>query len=186
MKFYRMFAHTGASDYVVPGAEIQSVFKACVDSEFQYLDHGELRCSLSEEGGMTFTDFIVYSGCVPLISELFKQALDEAGVDNIFYKPVVLEDKDLKIEERYWLALAPRIECLDKAKSEIETDEDPYCDADEQIREVKKIVIKKGSNGNYKIFKLPHGYANQDIIITEELKDRLEKARLENVHFAPL
>lgn len=53
------------------------------------------------------------------------------------------------------------------------------------MQEAEKIVINDYAVGNYKIFKLAN-VTNQEIIVTEEIKNIIEKAKLENVYFAEL
>ena len=55
--------------------------------------------------------------------------------------------------------------------------------SDELLREVKKISIDVKKIGNYKIFKLPVEFENQEIVVTESLKSALEEKFLSNVHF---
>lgn len=185
MKFYTMFAQTEVSDYVMPGPELKCLKKGCEKSEFQFLDKSPLECSLAD-GGLEFPDFLIYDLTVPLISELFKQELDKAGVTNLFYKPIVFVDRELLIEEPFWLALPPRIDCLDMEKSVIEVSDNPYRDPEDLFREVTNIVIDESKVGNYQIFKMPYTYANQDIIVNENIYRRLKDSDLENINFYEL
>ena len=52
----------------------------------------------------------------------------------------------------------------------------------EKMREAKKIVINEDETGRYHIFKLA-GVVNQDIIVTETLKNVLSESSLENLYF---
>lgn len=186
MKFFRMYAEVCVEDYVEPGPELDALVPACFNSEFQFLDHSPLYCSLSDDGGTRFPDFLIYGSSVPLISERFRQALEKEGVDNLFYKSIIMADPDLGIKEYYWLALPPRIDCLDKAGSQIEVEPLPCTDEADWPRYAKTIIIAPARVGNYKIFKLPPGYENTDIIVTDSLRHALLACHLENLYFHPL
>lgn len=186
MNFYIMYGESCIEDYVKPGEEADSLLKGCQKSGFQFLDRLPLECSLSEYGGVDFPDFIIHAGCIPLVSESMRQQLDRAGVDNLFYKQVFLADELMGVREPYWLALPPRIDCLAESECAIRTAEDRFGPLGKNIREVFHIAIDPEKIGNYQIFKLPGEYENQEIIVTEELAKRLQKAGLVNVHFQKL
>ena len=104
--------------------------------------------------------------------------MDGAGVDNLFYKVVMLTDKTIGTQERYWLALPPRIRCLNRSQS-------TFVEPEATLPKVEKIVINPSKVGNYKIFCIEE-VVNRDIIITADLKATIEEAQLENVFFYPL
>lgn len=186
MKFYVMYAETCIEEYVKPGDGLKILEKACRLSEFQYLDHSPISAVVEEDGGEEFPDFLIYRKSVPLISERFRQVFDRAGVDNIFYKPVTLTHSELGQSELYFLALPPRINCLNLSESVINVEENEFAPPNELIKEVTEIVIDDDKAGNYKIFKLSPEFVNQEIIVTENLKKAVEAAQMENVYFSPL
>ena len=111
--------------------------------------------------------------------------MEQNGVNNLFYKRVYLTFASVGIREPYWLALPPRINCLDfentKKEEMIEEDVEglmPW----ERMREVNVIKISPSNVGNYKVFRLAE-VVNQHIIVTEDLKNALEKEHLENLNF---
>ena len=181
MKFYRMYANTCVEEYVKPGKSIQVLERGCLNSEFQFLDKGPLAVELSEEGGLQFPDFLL-CGCIPLVSLRFKEVLDGFDVDYLFYKQIRLFFPLLGIHSVYWLALPPRIQCLDLKKSMIDIEDNEFILPYEKMREAKKIVINEDETGRYHIFKLA-GVVNQDIIVTETLKNVLSESSLENLYF---
>ena len=185
MKFFSMYAQSSVAEYVVPGEEILQLQRGCLKSEFQFLDHTPITVPVIEDGGEEFPDFLIYAEIIPLVTENFRQILDRAGVNNLFYKPVNLT-YGARNTENYFLALPPRIDCLNFTDSVIEVEENEFAQEDELIKEVVKIVIDENKIGNYKIFKLPVGFVNQEIIVTEDLKTAIEKAELENVYFSSL
>ena len=188
MKYYIMYADTCVEDYAYPGDGINELIRGCINSEFQFLDKKPLEVELSEtEGGLVFPDFILAGTdwCVPLMSEKMKRLMEQNGVDNLFYKRVYLTFASVGIREPYWLALPPRINCLDfentKKEEMIEEDVEglmPW----ERMREVTVIKIIPSNVGNYKVFRLAE-VVNQHIIVTEDLKNALEKEHLENLNF---
>lgn len=183
MKFYQIYADSCVEDFASSGDELYPLLKGCFKSEFQFLDHEPLEAGLAEDGGVIIPDFMIYESCVPLISERFRQILSARGVDNLFIKPVIFNAPSLGLRERCWLALPPRIECLDLGKSVIRREE---IGEGEYELEAEKIVINPRSIGNYKIFKLAPIYANQEIIVTEDLAEHIRSHNLGNVHFARL
>lgn len=171
--FYRIYAEK-AEEYAEPGKGLQVLERGCAQSEFQFLDHQPITIPLSENSGLEFPDFL-YARQIPLISDRFKAVLDNAGVDNLFYKAVILTDTGLGIKERYWLAQPPRIRCLNRQESR-------FVQENVSLPKATKIVINPSKVGNYKVFCIGE-VVNREIIVTEELKEEIEKARLENVFF---
>ena len=181
MKFFVMYAETCIENYAVPGKEIFQLERACLNSEFQFLDKAPLNVEISDEGGLYFPDFIL-SGTIPLISTAVKRVFESFGVDYVFFKPINLTSTELGRNENFWLALPPRINCLDWERSIIETEDNKFAPPIELIREAKKFFIDENQIGRYDIFKLA-GVVNQEIIVTEKLKDALEVADFENIFF---
>lgn len=185
MKYYVMYAETAVEEYFIPADTLKDeLMEGCLYSEFQYLDHKPLESEISEDGGMEFPDFIT-AGYVPFISDRFKRLLDDLQVDNLFYKPIAFTFSPLGIKEYYYLALPPRINCLNWDESGVQTEENEFLAPTELMREAEDIVINEYAVGNYKIFKLAN-VTNQEIIVTEEIKNAIETANLENVYFAEL
>lgn len=182
MAFYRLYAYTAVEEYAEPDDSIRDLDRACLTSEFQFLDRSAITVGLSDESGLQFPDFIL-SGPVPLVSVRFRSIFEQNGIDNLYYKPIQLVADTLGIAEQYWLALPPRINCLDLERSIIEVEENRYLPENQRMRTVKKPVISSVAVGNYMIFKLA-GVVNQDIYITENLHQAIASADLENVHFA--
>ena len=81
------------------------------------------------------------------------------------------------IAEDYFLALPPRINCLDEERSLIVESK--------SARLAKKIFIDEEKIGRYEIFKLAD-FENQDIIITERLKEVLAANNFENLYFSEM
>lgn len=184
MKFFVMYAETCVEDYVVPSEEILELKRGCLNSEFQFLDKSPLRVEVSDKGGIYFPDFIL-KGSIPLISTAMKRTFEKFGVDYVFYKPIQLTISELGRSENYWLALPPRINCLDTEKSIIEVEDNEFILPTELIREAKKICIVENQIGRYNIFKLS-GVVNQEIIVTENFKNALVAENFENLFFYEL
>lgn len=185
MKYYVMYAETAVEEYIKPNDTLKNELeKGCLNSEFQYLDHELIESEISEDGGIEFPDFII-AGCVPFISDKFKRVFDDLQVDNLFYKPIAFTFSLLGLKEYYYLALPPRINCLNWDKSNVQIEENEFLVKNELIHEAEDIVINEYAVGNYKIFKLAN-VTNQEIIVTEEIKNAVENAKLENVYFAEL
>lgn len=184
MKFFIMYAETCIEDYAVPGKEILQLERACLNSEFQFLDRTALSVEISDAGGLYFPDFIL-SGIIPLVSTAVKRVLENFNADYVFFKPIRLTVTDLGRVEDFWLALPPRINCLDWERSILEVEDNEFALPFERMREAKKILIDENQIGCYNIFKLA-GVLNQEIIVTERLKTALEVAGFENMFFSEL
>lgn len=185
MKYYVMYAETAVEEYFKPNDMLKDELeKGCLNSEFQYLDHKPVESEVSEDGGLEFPDFVT-AGCIPFISDKFKRLLDELQVDNLFYKPIEFTFSLFGTKEYYYLALPPRINCLNWDESDVQTEENEFLMKNELMREAEEIIINGYAVGNYKIFKLAN-VTNQEIIVTEEIKNAVEQANLENVYFAEL
>ncbi len=160
-----------AEEYVTLDDSIQELKRGCLNSEFQFLDKAPLEVGVVDEGGIEFPDFI-YQNHIPLISDRFKAVLDKLQIDNLFYKKIYITCEITGAREIYWLALPPRINCLNYDKSIV----------NEVLGYAEEIVIDGNNVGNYHIFKL-QGVSNQEIYITKDLKEILEKQNLEGVVF---
>lgn len=139
----------------------EEIKRGCMNSEFQFLDHKEISVELDLEYGVEFPDLIMAEQYIPLISDKMRERFDYWGIDNLFYKRINLKISELEIEEIYWLALPPRIDCLDPEEA-----------FDREFQVCVKIAIIGNRVGNYDIFKLQGG--NDEIILTQRLKELLE------------
>lgn len=140
---------------------------ACYNSLFQHIKPDEpMTLMVTEESEEVYADFM-YVESVPLISERFRNLLDDFGIDNLLYKKIILKHPSTHNEYECWLALPPVIDCLDFDKSEFI----PI------IKAVKKIVIDEKKVGRYDIFKIASEHARRaasnEIIITEKLHSYL-------------
>ena len=105
------------SEFFVNVGVPSDIRRGAVNSEFQFLDHKEERIEIEDSGGTEFPDLIIAENYVPMISNKLKRLFDCWGIDNLFYKKLILQMSEYDIQEHYWLALPPRIDCLDPEKS---------------------------------------------------------------------
>lgn len=169
-EYFILEASMNVSDYVSVKEGTKGFAKLCQMSEFQFLDSKPCTIEVDMESGSIFQDFIYEQG-VPLISDKMKDCFDELGIDYLLYKKVILTKNVLGVEEIYWLALPPRIYCLNREKSEI----------DEILNVADEIVINDNKVGRYDIFKLA-GVGNIEIIVTKKLADKLKEEQLIGLH----
>ncbi len=111
---------------------------------------------------------------VPFFSQKMKNALDESGVSNIDYYPVVLVDAQTKEPlHDYWLAIVKDVvACIDHSKSEFR----------ENIFEktvLSKFAIDSSRTKGLNLLRL-HNIPGL-IIINEKLKEELSKRELHGV-----
>lgn len=137
----------------------------CRRSEFQYIpkDLSVLEADISCGGRLP--DFMYDpENYIPLISDRLKNLFDDMDIRNLFYRRVKIIKKGESFSESYWLAVPPRIDCIDYEKSVI----------DELFNETEILAIDEYKTGNYEIFKVS-GAADSQIIVTEKLKNTVEK-----------
>lgn len=168
--FFVLDASDNILEYLNLGDALNEIRKPCAMSEFQYLNNDVITVELDENSGHVCQDFI-YNHGIPLISEKVKDFFDEWGIDYLFYKKIILTKTDVGLEELYWLALPPRIHCLDMEQSEI----------DEFLNAADKIIINPERTGRFDIFKLA-GVTNLEIIISSQLAEKIKEQDFVGIH----
>lgn len=185
MSYYEITSERNSEKYIKLNKEIEILEKGCAYSEFQYLDHTPMECTISDDSGVDYPDFLQY-GNIPLISNKFRQVLNDIGVDNLFYKPVMVVDELLGERNQYYLALPPCINCLDMEDSQIEEISDANNALTDLVMvKVIKPVIIPDCVGNYKIFKISD-VVNSGIYMTKDIKMAIEQYKLKNIYFQEL
>lgn len=173
-RFYEISTSSLIEGYLKLGSTLEDIDGYCARSDFQYLDRRPISVEVAAESGNVCQDFI-YEISTPLISERVKDFFDDFGIDYLFYKRITLTRSNVGMREPYWLALPPRIDCLDIPRSEI----------DEDTMNAEQIVINTSKIGRYDIFKLA-GVANLEIIVTEKLAKALEEKDFKGLFIYPL
>ena len=168
--YYFLESSRNIEEYVRINEGIKDMEKACQMSEFQFFDTKPKTIEVDPDSGRIFQDFIYDKG-VPIVSERLKDCLESLNVDYLFYKKILLTKKALGIEEVYWLALPPRINCLNYELSDI----------DEMLNVADEIVINEEKVGRYEIFKLA-GVGNMEIIISEKIARTLKSMNFIGLH----
>ena len=184
-KFYRMTGNTNLEDMVRAGDAILTISAACQESAFQFLDRRLVEVEIAADSGLMFPDFL-YNDAVPLISRAFKRVLDAQGVDNLFYKPIDLVDRELGLHESYSLALPPRIRAVRQKYMRLLDEDGDEGEGKELIKDeygIARYRINASAVGNYRIFKLADVW-DTDIIVTEDLMAAITRAALSNVFFS--
>lgn len=160
MREYYIMQPVLSTDYILVNAP-PDIQKGCMNSEFQFLDKKTRTLDISFDGGGEFPDFVMANQYAPYISDRLKRVFDRMGIDNLFYQKTIFSLREFDIEAIYWLAVPPRIKCLD-----------PEC-IDETLGVATKIILLKEKIGNYKIFKAAD-VGNNEVIVSEEIKNELE------------
>ena len=172
--YYILESSKNVKEYISIVDGTKGFAKACQMSEFQYLDAETIFIEVDFDSGRIFQDFIYDKG-VPVISDEMKEYLDTLGVDYLLYKKIILTKQQLGIEEVYWLALPPRINCLNREESEI----------DEMLNVAEKIVIIEDKVGRFEIFKLA-GVGNLEIMLSENMAQALKEKKFTGVHICEI
>lgn len=185
MQYYVMYGYD-SRDYALPDAELGQFLEACEDGFPQLIDPSPLDIGLEEDSGLECPDLLVYGPALRLVSAQLRSALLDFRQSQVFFKPINLVCPEFGISEPYWLMLPPRIDCLDWEKCIIKENSDPLTPFWARYHDVQKIVIDGDMAGRYHIFKLPPNTLNQEVIVSEKLKDELEKHNFSNLYFDPL
>lgn len=129
---------------------------------------------IDEDEEIVYTDII--NPGVPLFSEKMKSALEQCGVRNIDYYPVLIIDSQTKeVLAEYWLAIVTGIiSCIDLDNSQFKQT------ADGQTV-ITQFSIDPSKTAGLNLFRF-HNIPGL-IIINEELKDKLSKIELKGVSF---
>ena len=172
--FYGIEASSNVKEYLKIGSSLDFMKMPCAMSEFQFLDRTPISAEVDEDSGQECQDFICEFG-IPLVSERLKDFFDRFGIDYLFYKKIVLTRTSIGMAEPYWLALPPRIDCLDFEKSEI----------DDVLNAADSIIIDSSRIGRYDIFKLSR-VTNLEIITTEKLALALKAEDFTGIHIYPI
>lgn len=149
-----------STDYISINA-LPEIQKGCMNSEFQFLDKKLTKIEVSLDGGGEFPDFLMADQYAPYISDKLKRVYDRLGIDNLFFQKTIFSLQEFDVEAVYWLAVPPRIHCLD-----------PKC-INTELGIATEFHLLKEKVGNYKIFKLSN-VGNNELFVTKDLKNELE------------
>ena len=168
--YYVIEASKNVEEYVSVIDSTASFVKPCQMSEFQFFDTKPISLEVDADSGKVFQDFMYDKG-VPIISDRLKECFEDLGVDYLFYKKILLTKQNLGVEEIYWLAIPPRINCLNREESDI----------DEVLNVADEIVINEDKVGRYEVFKLS-GVGNLEIIVSSKIADVLKSKKYIGLH----
>lgn len=134
----------------------------------------KIPAEINEDEEIVYTDII--NPGVPLFSEKMKLALDQCGVRNIDYYPVIIIDSQTKeVLAEYWLAIVTGIiSCIDLDNSQLKQT------ADGQTV-ITQFSIDPSKTAGLNLFRF-HNIPGL-IIINEALKDTLSKIEFKGVSF---
>ena len=136
----------------------------------------KIPADIDEDEKIVYTDII--NPGVPLFSDKMKSALDQCGVTNIDYYPVLIVDYDTKdVLAEYWLAIVTDIiACIDLENSRFGENKmgKPV---------ITKFAIDYSKTEGLNLFRF-HNIPGL-IIINEELKEKLSKTEFTGVSFKP-
>ncbi|MFC2073948.1 imm11 family protein [Campylobacterota bacterium] len=135
-----------------------------------------MEAEIDEDEEVVYTDII--NPGVPLFSHMMKSALDQCGVTNIDYYPVLIIDYQTKeVLAEYWLGVVTDIiACIDLDKSSLEENK-----MGKTV--ITKFSIDAGKTGGLSLFRF-HNIPGL-IIIDEVLKEALSKTDFTGVSFKP-
>ena len=134
----------------------------------------KIPAEINEDEEIVYTDII--NPGVPLFSQKMKSALDQFGVNNIDYYPVLIIDEETKETlAEYWLAIViDIISCID-------LDNTQFKQSASGQTVITQFSIDNSKVAGSKLFRF-HNIPGL-IIINEELKDELSKIEFKGVSF---
>ena len=188
MDLYALLSSSNTDRYIIPEIDKSEVAKLkpfVSKGELQFIDCIPVACGVSEQSGFEAADYI-YSRGFHLFSDRLKRFLDNTGIDNVFYKPINIVSEELGIDERYYISVVSRIDCLDIEKS-ISEDERNWDTSFGLIPRLKlyDLHIKEASIGRYKMFRLL-GAEDEKIYITDDLYLTLKNEKFLGVEYIKL
>lgn len=148
--------------------------KAMLLGETVFIPPEPLSIPLAYSPGENMADFTNYK--YPLISPRFKELLEEATRDRLFYREIYLEDDTYQYP--YYYLAAPKYDCIDYKNSRYEKDErmpggirikNGFC--------IRSTIVQKAD-----IFRA-QGLSNRKLIISERLKKLMEAANLKGIQY---
>ena len=136
----------------------------------------KIEAEIEEDETIVYTDII--NPGVPLFSDKMKSALDECGVTNIDYYPVLIVDYDSKdVLAEYWLGVVTDIvACIDLDKSSFKENK-------MGTMVITRFFIDDNKTKDLDLFRF-HNIPGL-IIINEALKEKLSTIEFQGVSFKP-
>lgn len=148
--------------------------KAMLLGEMKFIPGEPLPIPLAYPPGENMSDFMNHK--YPIISPRFKDLLEEAATDRLFYREIYLEDDTYQYP--YYYLAAPKYDCIDYKNSS--------CIKDERmpggIRIKKGFYIRNAAVPKADIFRA-QGLSNRRLIISERLKKLMEANNLKGIQY---
>lgn len=134
----------------------------------------KIPAEIDEDEDIVYTDII--NPGVPLFSQKMKSVLDECGIENIDYYPVLIVDYETNVTlAEYWLAIVTDIiACIDLEKTQFKE----TASGQTVITQFAIDTSKVGESNLFRFHNIP-GL----IIINEELKEKLSQRTFSGVSF---
>lgn len=167
---------SNTEEYIELDVDFEEYKQASFFNELQHIDSSEITVEISREGGLKIPD-IIYHNEIILISNKFKSVLDRLKVDYIFYKKVNLKSSDLGIDEKFYMIIVPRVDCID-----LENANWDYSEGLIPMMDINKVEIIPSQLGRYKIFKV-FGVLDNNIYFTDDICEKLKKENLDGAYF---
>jgi hypothetical protein len=113
----------------------------------------------------------------PLVSNKFKNIFDNLADDIQYIEAIIIDKKNNRNENFYYLNILNTLPIMDKNKSKIEYKK--YGDA--EIIVIKKLYITNGALKEHSIVRMEEQKSH--IIVTEEFKNNYINAKLKGINF---
>lgn len=180
MSIFTIKSMGNIDEYIDIDTEFSDIQMYCRKSEFQYLNKEKLVIGILDSGGIEFPDLIV-KGDIWLFSNYIIQNIKSDIEDYVFLKQVDINCDLIGKKEKYWIAVPPRIDCLNLDKSKINYEWDFELGII-PLLESKKTVIDEKLTGYYLMFKAL-GIDDSSIYVKEELVNKIKNLNPEGIKF---
>lgn len=180
MSLYAIRALGRVEEYIEIDTDFSDIQEACKKSEMQFLSKEKISIGTMDSGGTEFPDLIV-AGDVYLFSNII---IDQIRIDieaYVYLKPIEIICDVIGKKELYWLALPPRIDCLDLDNSVIKYDWN-FDLGIIPVLQCKKAVIDEQLTGSFKMFKIA-GVDDDNIYVDDELMNKILSVEPDGIKF---
>ena len=157
------------------------MFNKCVSLKDKFSDDVILEMDKDDPENRVLYDMVENIIQLPIISEPFKEMLQNCDCGNVDFLPVSIKNHRNKIEkEKYYIVnLVDSVDYINKEKSTIEYD--PMDES--KIFSIENIALKKIPEGR-SLFRADYYPARY--VVSEDLKNKIEDEELEGMIFIPI
>lgn len=184
MSIYILKSLSGAEEYIQIIGDVSKIRMNVLKSEIHLLNDDIVQFEISEQGGLVIPDILYYEG-IYLLSNRVKELLDRNNADYLHWIKAKIRSKKLGFQEKFWIIIPPKIDCVDIDRSEIDVSKWDYSDGLIPMFEYTSLRIVPKLVGRYGIFKIL-GIRDNNIYITDRLFEQFKSQDYDGIEFIKL